>query len=324
MKISRIICFAMFILAGAAAGQNRTAPHMTSHLTFFALPVDTPNFSVPFTVNGNDLYSYGINFGIHPNATSGIDPSLGEREYPPFPPCCGFTMFVTTGGNAILDLLPYTSPAQIDTYQVGLAAESTSYPITFSWPNLQSYYSGSVRLKSDLSGSLFDIDMKAVTSYKLTSGPFIDPNLPPPGVPTLSVYIVAEGPLSGNSPPVVSTYGVGSGGFQAIVNAGSGGPLASVAPLGPIASTTAWFDYGPTRSYGTSTAVQTIPAGKDSNISSPFSPGDLPPNTRIHFRAVAVDGNGTHYGGDRVVSNGTPAPESIDTTHYRSATYRDW
>ena len=61
------------------------------------------------------------------------------------------------------------------------------------------------------------------------------------------------------------------------------------------------------------------------NVSSPFDPNSLPPDTRMHFRAVAQNSGGTFYGGDRILSKGNPAPEAAeDTTKYRTATYRDW
>src|SRR6266705_1456516 len=85
------------------AGSQAAAGLFTEGLRSTAL-VDTPKFSIPFVSGVHGLYSYGLDFGIHPNATKGLDPSLGEEEYPPFPPGGGLTMFTTINGNSILDL----------------------------------------------------------------------------------------------------------------------------------------------------------------------------------------------------------------------------
>ena len=186
----------------------------------WAGPGSSPTFSIPLSINQNGLWSYALNFGVHPNATSGIDIALGEEEYPPFPPGGGTAMLTTPGGNALLDLRSYTSPSQVDVYQVGIALDETdtswAFPIVYSWPNLNPYYSGSVRLKCDINGSVFDVDMKAQTSYTLDHYPF--PSLQW----VMYVYIVAEGPIPGASLPIVSTYGVGYGGFRAMLASPAG------------------------------------------------------------------------------------------------------
>ena len=106
MKTFRILCFAAIVLSMIVAVQSRAAARLSSGPTTVSALVDTPRFSIPFVIYVNGLYSYGIDFGIHPSASKGIDPALGETEYPPFPPGGGLSMFVTAGGNAILDLRP--------------------------------------------------------------------------------------------------------------------------------------------------------------------------------------------------------------------------
>ncbi|MDI6765392.1 MAG: T9SS type A sorting domain-containing protein [Bacteroidota bacterium] len=271
-----------------------------------ANPLDNPTLSIQLNINENNIQSYGLNFGIHPSATKGIDLSLGEIEYPPFPPGGGMPMFRTVDGNTILDLRPYVSPTQADTYRIGIVLDETDhvlFPMTFSWPNLNSYYSGSVRMISNIEGISIDIDMKAQTSYTRNSYP---------GNPSMKIWylrIVTTGPLPGTSLPVVSTYGLASGGFQGIVHAPSGGAVSTNSALAGTAGTTTWFEYGPTKLYGTSTIPQIVPDGTSMNVSSQFDPSTLPPNTRIHFRAVAQTNSGTFYGEDQIVSNGIPPPE---------------
>jgi len=62
-------------------------------------------------------------------------------------------------------------------------------------------------------------------------------------------------------------------------------------------STTARFEYGPTTSYGSFTAIQTFPAG---NFYADPTAGitGLLPDSLFHYRLVAVNGNGTTQGGN--------------------------
>lgn len=313
MRTFLIFCFTL--IGTIASSQTRTGTNGSSSEGMPNTLAGSPTFSIPLVFDVHGLHSYGLGFGIHPLATRGIDAALGETEYPPFPPGGGLAMLKTVGGNAILDLRPYTSPAQIDTYDVGFASDG-AYPVTYSWPDLTPYYSGPVRLKSILNGLLFDIDMKAQNSFTFPDGP---------SAPffVMDAYVIAEGPLPIYSLPVVSTYGVTNDSLQAIVNA-PGGSSSVRSALGPAEATIAWFEYGPTRNYGTSTPHRSIPGGTSVDLSEPFAPADLPPNTRVHFRAVAQNSTLTFYGGDRIVSNGTPPPEIVDTTMYRTATYTDW
>ena len=309
------LSIAMFIYS---AGKTDARPIV--YAANSAAVVDTPKFSIPFSINQHDYLSYGLNFGIYPGATKGIDASLGEQEYPPFPPGGGMAMFLTDGGNSILDIRGYTSASQADTFNIGMnfdESDTNLFPIVFSWPNLSAFYSGSVRLKS--SNPSFDIDMKSQTSFTLDSA-----HLSPFGL-FMIVTITAEGPLPGSSLPVVSTYGLGNGGFQAIVHAPIGATADPGSTFGVVTGTSTWFEYGPTKSYGSTTTPQTVGSGTSQIVFSPFDPGSLPPNTRYHFRAVGQNTLGTFYGEDQVVSNGTPPPEvAADTTKYRTATYRDW
>lgn len=330
--LNQICLTLLIVLLTIFMAQQSTEAGLPASHTPFSTFADTPAFAIPFVISPNGFYnSWGISFGIHAGATKGIDASLGEIEYPPFPPGGACMLFMTVDGHSILDLRPYLNAAQADTYTVGISTDTFSYPITFSWADVHSFYSGSVRLKSDISGSLFDIDMKGRTSYTLTSGPYYHENggPPPSGItPPLVMYIIAEGPLTGTTMPVITTYGVGNGGFQANVFAPSGATSSQNSAFNTAAgTTTVWFEYGSTKSYGTLTTHQFVTNGTNVDVTEPFDPSSLPLNTRIHFRAVAQNSLGTFYGGDRVVSNGTPPPEPSDSSGlvmYRTATYRDW
>jgi streptogramin lyase len=70
--------------------------------------------------------------------------------------------------------------------------------------------------------------------------------------------------------------------------------------------TTFWFEYGFTRSYGTSTSDQSLPSGHQP-LPASAGVGDLPPGTLVHYRVVARNANGRTPGADRTFAT---LPES--------------
>ncbi|MBI3190005.1 MAG: hypothetical protein HYZ33_05090, partial [Ignavibacteriales bacterium] len=145
--------------------------------------------TIPLTIRDNNNVTRVIEYGLHPNATKCIDPDLGEYELPPVPPPgvvdARFTnknglTSTCLGQGVLLDLRQFVNSAQVDTYRVEVQVGGGGYPINLSWPNLNSYYSGSVSLLSE--GYVYLADMKAVTSYNLTDA----------GV--THYFIIAEGP----------------------------------------------------------------------------------------------------------------------------------
>ncbi|MFI5253734.1 MAG: T9SS type A sorting domain-containing protein [Bacteroidota bacterium] len=292
MKIFRLLLPIIVLLIAIADSHSG---YTSSIRTGTGVLVDTPTFCIPFTVNDNNFVSIALAFGVHPRATKGIDTALGEQEYPPFPPPGAFAaMFMGTGGNSILDLRPSLNTAQIDTYRVWIQPDAEAgYPFIFTWPDLNPYYSGQVRLVAGISGDIFNIDMRKTTSYILND------------TTVNSVYIIAQNPRFGNNLATVTTVGLYSGGLTSYINSGGN-------------STTAWFEYGATETYGTSTSHQTAANGINSNFVAPISLGALPPNTRFHVRAVAQNSLGTFYGGDQIFSNGVPPPVLPPPATYRS------
>ena len=95
--------------------------------------------------------------------------------------------------------------------------------------------------------------------------------------------------LSATGPPVVITNPASNiASFSARLNG-------SVDPHG--LTTTVYFQYGTTTSYGLTTAIQSKTGDTYQNVSVPI--GGLTANTTYHFRIVAANGNGTKYGSDR-------------------------
>ncbi|TAK57295.1 MAG: T9SS type A sorting domain-containing protein [Bacteroidetes bacterium] len=149
-----------------------------------------------------------IRWGVRPGATTGIwnadtsakraDYSEGEEDLPPQipngydvrlvkPPRSGYLF----GNGSWVDMRPFNSPAQIDTYKISFTTgflSNGSYPVTFSWSKeaIQSSYAGAVEL-DDLNGSIYD--MKSLDSLVITDSTMhtllliaSSPMLPPVGV----------------------------------------------------------------------------------------------------------------------------------------------
>lgn len=78
-------------------------------------------------------------------------------------------------------------------------------------------------------------------------------------------------------------------------------------------TTTAYFQYGPTTSYGFTTAVQTQTGNTFRSLGRNVS--GLSPNTTYHFRIVTTNTNGTRYGSDRTFTTLSPTGAPVVTTN---------
>ncbi len=95
--------------------------------------------------------------------------------------------------------------------------------------------------------------------------------------------------LTPTGPPVVITNGATN------VTASSGTLNGSLDPHG--LTTTVFFQYGTTTSYGSATPMQTQTGNTYRNITA--NVGGLTPHTTYHFRMVATNAGGTKMGADR-------------------------
>jgi hypothetical protein len=118
-----------------------------------------------------------VHFGLHPLATSCIDPQLGEWEIPP-DGCCNwfgylclsFQNFPPSASGCLglgtrLNLRRYENNSQADTFYVHFCGH---YPVTFHWSRSIGTYFDSCRVK-DRFGSYFNIDMTSTDSLVVTN-----------------------------------------------------------------------------------------------------------------------------------------------------------
>jgi hypothetical protein len=103
--------------------------------------VGVSNWSMPLNVRENGNAQETVYFGLHPDATYGIDPTLGEFELPP-PDLFGTfdVRFVgpplrptSIGEGLRLNLLEFRNYTQVDTYKVRFQPGFGGYPMAFTW-----------------------------------------------------------------------------------------------------------------------------------------------------------------------------------------------
>jgi hypothetical protein len=117
----------------AGNGQFSAAiPFRTSH-------IGPANWRIPIAVSETGPAGDTVYFGVHPQATRGIDYGLGEFELPPPTPGFFDVRFVDVnppeliGEGLRLDLLPFSQYAQRDTFRLRFQPGTGSYPMHLSW-----------------------------------------------------------------------------------------------------------------------------------------------------------------------------------------------
>ncbi len=252
------------------------------------------SFQLPLRVEVNGGTYDILHFGVNPSATFCADPGLGEIMLPPSPPSMIFDVrFIDprSGDPACfdqgmkLDLRPYTSATQIDTYKVHFQPGASGFPVRFSWLNLNPYYTNPVWLRDPINGTFVNVNMKSDTTYLL------DIQF------TSLLIITGDGPSI--LPPSTNTYQANSVSQTSARLAGGLNPNGN--------ATTGWFEWGTTTSYGNSTPPQSVGNGTQTISLSTVISG-LSPQTAYHYRSVGQNVSGTTYGTDQsftTIASGT-------------------
>jgi len=101
------------------------------------------SYTVPIVISDTSGHQFGITFGVDPKATYGFDMSLGEEPIPPPPTVSAFDIrfldplqrkMPYNGMGAYLDVRPYVSRTQVDTFYVRFQPNNDSFPMTITWP----------------------------------------------------------------------------------------------------------------------------------------------------------------------------------------------
>lgn len=102
-----------------------------------------PEYSLPIIIADSGGRKFAISLGVNPEATEGFDAQLGERPIPPPPDVAAFDIrFLDPqnrktpypGHGSYLDLRPYRSRTQVDTFYVRFQPRDQAYPMLISWP----------------------------------------------------------------------------------------------------------------------------------------------------------------------------------------------
>ncbi len=97
------------------------------------------NWLIPLTISETGPAYATIYFGVHPSATAGIDPALGEYALPPIDQWYFDARFISPfiGEGLLVNILKFNNYAQIDTFQFTFQPEPGlgSYPMKVSWSN---------------------------------------------------------------------------------------------------------------------------------------------------------------------------------------------
>ncbi len=112
----------------------------SSTYNFKTTVVGVSNWTLPITVGESGFGQDSIYFGIHPDATYGIDPSLGEFQLPP--PMVGqfdarFIDIPTRPGKLgeglRVNVLPFDTYTQVDSFRFSFQLGTGVYPVHISW-----------------------------------------------------------------------------------------------------------------------------------------------------------------------------------------------
>lgn len=137
---------------------------------------EAPRWLSPFIALETGIARDTVFFGVHPSATHGIDPPLGEYELPPIDDGMFDLRWVSPprrpgvlGEGTRINYTPFVNFTQVDTYKVRFQPGTGSYPINLSWSS--AFIRGtcdSMRLKDSLGGSIMNVRMDVSPSTVLS------------------------------------------------------------------------------------------------------------------------------------------------------------
>jgi hypothetical protein len=150
----------------------------SARASFRTVRVGSANWAIPLAVSETGPARDTVYFGISPQATTGIDPSLGEFELPPMTNGFFDVRFVDVhapyaiGEGLRADYLPFSGYTQVDTFKVKFQPGSGTYPIRFSWkPQYMRQICDSLILTDEFGGIILHtrMDVDSVVSLSNSS-----------------------------------------------------------------------------------------------------------------------------------------------------------
>lgn len=131
---------------------------------------------IALTAWDGENHKHTIYFGFHPEGTYGFDSGFDEMPIPPVPTVPAFDIrFLDplmrkqyAGDGAYVDIRPFVSSTQKDTFYVRGQPANRSFPLTFSWPKGLGQYFKAILLRYRKNGSMQTIDMTKHTMFVMT------------------------------------------------------------------------------------------------------------------------------------------------------------
>jgi len=133
-------------------------------------PIDTITWEVTLLVadagNGDET----LTFGQAPNATDGLDNSLGEAELPPTPPTGIFdARFQLPISTPVFSLKDFRNDAiEGATWKFKFQPSTAGYPFKISW-SMAALPPGNFIMKDEITGNIVRVDMKSVDNVVITN-----------------------------------------------------------------------------------------------------------------------------------------------------------
>ena len=125
--------------------------------------------SINLNVKDNAATTTDLTFGFAPNATDGIDASLGENALPPFPPSGVFDARLVLPNGTEASLKDYRSDTlKAATWTVKFQPSAGGYPFTMTW-NPANLPDGSFFLVDNITGTLVNVNMKTTNTVSVTN-----------------------------------------------------------------------------------------------------------------------------------------------------------
>lgn len=148
--------------------QAVTAGPVWSFTTSSGVDLCAVTWQATLAVQDNGNNGETLTFGRGPYYTDGLDVACGEQVRPPLPPG-GFDarwLLPVGGDDSLRDLRPDGPDGVV--WRLRIQPGNGGYPMTLSW-NPTALPPGSFFLQDEITGSLVSIDMRAQSSYALTS-----------------------------------------------------------------------------------------------------------------------------------------------------------
>ncbi|HTY01627.1 MAG TPA: hypothetical protein VMG09_16500 [Bacteroidota bacterium] len=135
---------------------------------------------IPITARDARGHSQTIRIGLRPGATYGFDEELGEIPLPPYPPIPVLDIRLEDPegrkqyrfDGSWVDIRPFTSSSQCDTFYIRYQAAPEAFPLVFSWDNRSFDHFDGALLVGNLTTGAVQCNMRTEHQIIIPDGEF--------------------------------------------------------------------------------------------------------------------------------------------------------